>query len=435
MEDTVLRSPDELLAESRRLRGVSATIRARPVSEIVRALGSVGERFLDPKDVLRREARERLSGSAGLSSAMADVVLDGMAADWTTERLRTTLEADFPDPHVLDGFVEASGRTVHAVGAELTVQIVAGGVPGVGVNAMMRALLVKSPTLIRPGRGDEVLSELAVCGLSDEAAWLADAVAIERWDSGDDSATCAAVRHAGVVTVYGSDATVSNVRGLVPAAARVVPYHHRLAVVVIGPETGSETLEPVADRVARSIALFEQRGCVCPHFVYVSRSGVGAERFAEALAEAMGSLEAEWPTVSLEAGEAAALQQLRGVSEMQTAAQGGVVRHGGPDASWTVIYEPDAREGPTTFARGVRVRAYGDERELIEALSPHRAHLQSVGVTGMGDRRHAFALELGRLGATRIVDPGQLSFPPPWWLHDGRRPLEELVRWVELEGE
>lgn len=427
---------ETLLAEARRLRGVAEGLRARPSSDVVDTLGAVGERFLRHDDPLRLEALERLPNSAGLSAPMARVVLDGMAADWTRERIGRAVRYDFPEPGVLDGFRKVGGRMVHAVGAELTVQIVAGGVPGVGVNALMRALLVKSPTLLRQGRGDDVLSELFVRGLAELAGWLSSAVHLTTWPSDDDTCTEAALRHARAITVYGSDATVSGVRAVAPPVARLIEYHHRVAVVVVGRDgLEPDRLPGVVEAVARSVSVFEQRGCVCPHWVVVESGGtVDPEGFGSMLAEAMARVAEEWPTGSLEPAESGALQQLRGVSEMQVASHGGRIWHGGTAAPWTVVYEPEGREGPPTLARGVRIRPWTDLTDMNRILAPFGPHLQTVGVAGLGDRRASVANELARLGATRIVDPGAMAFPPAWWLHDGRRPLDQLVRWVELEG-
>ncbi len=427
--------PESILAEARRLEKAAERLRERPVDSVVRALGSVGERFLDQSDPLRVEALRRLPSDADVSPAMASVILDGMAGDWTRERLDRALRADFPDPGVLDRFCDVAGRRVHAVGPELTVQIVAGGVPGVGVNALLRALLVKSPTLLRPGRGDEVLAELFLRGLSEEAGWLVEAATAMRWRSEATGCTEAALRHARAITVYGSDATVSEIRSAAPVVARLIEYHHRISLVVIGREAlESEVVRGVADEVARSVSLFEQRGCVCPHLVLVESGGaIDPEGFGAELASASARCAETWPALPSATSDVGALQQLRGVTEMQAAASGGRVWHGGASASWTVVYESEPREGPPTTARGVRVRPWSGLDALVRSIGPLGPHLQTVGLTGMGDRRAETALELARLGATRIVEPRDMGFPPPWWLHDGRRPLDELVRWAELE--
>ena len=410
---------------------------ARPWTEIADVLGAVGARFLDPADPLRAEALERLPEEADLSGAMAREVLDGMAADWTVERLRRTVVSEFEEAGCLDGISTVRGREVMAVGPELCLQIVSGSVPGVGVNALLRSLLVKSPTLVKPGRADSLLTELFHRGLRETDESIADALAICYWPGGAEEPQREALAAAEVAVVYGSDGTVWEVRSAAPATTRVVAYHHRIGLALIGREVlTADVVDGVAADTARAVALFEQRGCVCPHLVYVERGGeVEVAGFAERLAVAFGALESTLPSCSLDAVEGAALQQLRGTAELHAASGSGFVRHGGPGASWTVVYEgPGIREeGPLTVARGVRIRDLDDASRLADLIAPLGSHLQSVAYAGLAGRATDIAEAVGRVGASRVVPIDRVSFPPPWWLHDGKGPLSDLVRWVEVE--
>jgi len=409
---------------------------ARPWAEIAGVLGRVGARFRSDNDPLRTEALERLPEDAGLSVAMAREVLDGMSRDWTVDRLSRTVEADFEEPACLDGMSTVRGRHVMAMGPALCLQIVSGSVPGVGVNALLRSLLVKSPTLVKPGRGDIVLTELFARGLREADPQMAEALAVRYWPGGVEAQQRAALAAADVAVVYGSDETVADVRATAPATTRVVAYHHRIGVALIGREVlAPSQIDAVATDTARAVALFEQRGCVCPHVVYVESGGqlAGAD-FADCLASAFGALEEALPSVTLDAAEGAALQQLRGTAELHAATGAGFIRHGGGTAPWTVIYEEQAdHAGPVTLARGVRVQEVDDASALAARLSPLGAHLQSVAYAGLEGRVPEVAESLGRAGASRVVPIDRVSFPPPWWLHDGRGPLRDLVRWVEVE--
>ena len=64
----------------------------RTPTEIAAILGRVGECFLKMDHPLRREALELLPPTSGLSPQMACAVLDGMAADWTEDRLARLLQ-------------------------------------------------------------------------------------------------------------------------------------------------------------------------------------------------------------------------------------------------------------------------------------------------------------------------------------------------------
>ncbi|SVB55291.1 uncharacterized protein METZ01_LOCUS208145, partial [marine metagenome] len=269
----------------------------RTPTEIAAILGRVGECFLKMDHPLRREALELLPPTSGLSPQMARAVLDGMAADWTEDRLARLLQEELVDPGVLNTFLPREGREVMAVGPKLTVQIVAGTVPGVGVGALIRSLLVRSPTLLKPGRGDLVLPVLFARALREVDPALADTLAVVYWQGGNQGAVGSALEKAEVVTVYGSDETVSDLRARTPVTARFVGYHHRVSVGVVGREAYTDAeVEQVADEVARSIAFFDQRGCVSPQAVFAEQGGACLPReFARALAVALDRLEAILP--------------------------------------------------------------------------------------------------------------------------------------------
>lgn len=447
----------EVEAALRRLAGAATELRARPVGEVITALGRAGARFLSEDDPYRLRALEGLPDAARISAEMARVVLDGMASDWTEERLLALVKAEFDHPAVLDGFVErpaagsagarrvravesAPPRRIRAVGPRLCVQIVSGSVPGVSVHALIRSLLVKAPTLLKPGRGDALLPGLFREALAEEDPDLAAVLEVAYWPGGSDDIERVALSAADVAVIYGSDETVESLRAMAPATTRVVAYQHRVGVGVVGREAlGSEfgsadrTAATAAD-VARAVALFEQRGCVCPQMVFVEEGGSSAPAdFARALAAAFADIEGELPSPPLTTDQASALVQLRGTMEMHEAAGSVELHHGGSEAPWTVIFEGAPVPVPGDAPRTVRIRPVADIVEVGEAVEPLGPHLQSVGYVGTGSRAAALAEVLGQAGASRVVSFPALSFPPPWWLHDGRGPLRELVRWVEWE--
>lgn len=394
---------------------------------------------------------------------MAEAVLDGMATDWSEERLRALVSAEFEEPAVLDGWVtrfvpgvdasrSPSTRRLRAFGPTLCVQIVSGSVPGVAVHALIRSLLVKAPTLLKPGKGDALLAGLFAEALAEEDRGLADALAVVYWPGGSEEVERRVLRAAEVAVVYGDDETVGALRALAPATTRVVAYHHRVGVGVVGRgvlgggdgDSGAtakssdrvEAAKVAASEVARAVALFEQRGCVCPQVVFVEEGGaVTPADFAREVAAALDALEADLPSAPQEAEESAGVAQLRGILELQEAAGRSEVRHGGGEAPWTVAFEVEPLALPAVGPRTVRVRPVPDLSELESMLTPLGPHLQSVGYAGLGKELEEVAGVLGRVGASRIVPFRALSFPPPWWLHDGRGPLSELVRWTEVEEE
>jgi hypothetical protein len=81
----------------------------------------------------------------------------------------------------------------------------------------------------------------------------------------------------------------------------------------------------------------------------------------------------------------------------------------------------------------VRVCPLRDAGELPKLLAPAAGHLQTLADGGFGARLEALAAACGQVGVSRVTPLARVAFPPPWWHHDGRGSLIDLVRWVGLE--
>ena len=420
------------------LRDAGRALRDRPVRELVQSIGRAAERFLDPEDRVRLEALEWLVPTAGISAEMAAVVLTGMARDWTGDRLAELLERELGAPEVLDGFQRLdSGRTVHATGSALSFHVGAGTVPGVSVSSMIRALLVKSAVLLKPGKGDVALPVLFARAMAEEDPELARGVAVVYWPGGDSPAEELALESAEVVVAYGSSESVAALRARSAVTSRFVPYHHRVSVGVVGRDAlSSDGAARVAVDAAAAVSMFDQRGCVSPHVVYVERGGAtdpGA--WAGTLAEAMAEVELELPGGRLTPDEASSLHQLRGATELEEASGSGVRVYHGDRGSWTVIYQESPTFTVSCQNRVVYVKPVSDLAEVPELLYDLRRHLQTVAIAGAGARRGALATALGRVGVTRVTSFEGAPWPPPWWHHDGASVFDGLIRWIDLEDE
>jgi hypothetical protein len=418
------------------LREAREGLAARTARGVASTLGRVGARFLDPGDPLRGEALDLLPETSGLSAQMAAAVLDGMASDWTEQRLLALLDSEFTDCAVLDGFVEVGAKHLRAMGPELCVQVVSGSVPGVGATALFRSLLVKGPTLVKPGRGDVVLPVLAARAIQEEDPVLGDAIAVVYFPGGSESLEDAALLAGDVVVAYGGDEAVRSLRARSPVTARFVAYHHRVSFGIVGREAvaAEHHAHQVMSEVAGAVAFFDQRGCVSPQVVYVEEGGaVSPREFARGLADALRVVEDNLPGGVLDAAEASARHQARGTAELMAASGSGVEVHHGGDAGWAVIYDPAAAFAPSCVGRVVRVKPVADVLHTPGLVAHFASHLQSVGVAGVGDRIARLSEELAHVGVSRITGFDMMPFPPPDWHHDGQGPLRALVGWVDLE--
>ena len=440
-DDLRLRFPTPDPAVARRLCDhlvdAGARLHERRTDALVASLGSAGTRFLDPADPIRKAALDLLPAAAGLSPAMAREVLDGMARDWTADRLKRLVRAQFPDPGVLDGFRPGPGGSrVRAFGHRLVVQLGAGNVAGVSVVGMARSLLARSPVLLKPGLHDAVLPVLYARALADRDPELAAALAVLYWPGGGgDTVEAEVLAQAGLVVVYGGGDTVGAVRARLPATTPLVAYGHRVGVALVGREAlAAGRADRTASAAARAVAAFDQRGCVSPHLFWVEEGGaLTPAEWAARLAAAMAAVERQLPAGPIPPEVASQVQQLRGSWELK--------RAGGQDArvfrpegaEWTVAYDPDPAFAPSCLGRFVWVKPVPGLERVAGLLTGLRPFLQTAGLCGAGARAAQLVDQLGAAGVSRVTSLRRLAWPPAWWHHDGGDPLRALVRWVDWE--
>ncbi|MDT8370240.1 MAG: hypothetical protein RQ745_13620, partial [Longimicrobiales bacterium] len=85
--------------------------------------------------------------------------------------------------------------------------------------------------------------------------------------------------------------------------------------------------------------------------------------------------------------------------------------------------------------RGVLITPVERVEAIEEVMGHLRGRLQVVGVGGLDAESEArVAGWAAAAGASRVAPLKAVAYPPPWWIHDGRGPLDALVdrvEWVE----
>lgn len=422
------------------LRAAGPALRSRTSVELVTALGRAGRRFGDPRDPLRIEAEAALPAEAGFSPQMSSRIIDGMAHGWEIGALERLLRTEFPDPAVLDEFrPNGLGQELRAFGGTFAFHIGSGNVAGVGATSIIRSLLVKCPVLLKPGRGDVVLSRLLVQAIGETDPGLANAAVVAYWPAGQGgSLESLALSEADRVVAYGGNDLIARLRSRLPPTTPLVAYHHRLSIGGVARESlSSVSRATTAARAAASaVAAFDQRGCVSPQVIWVEKGAlVEPLRWAELLLEQLATLSATLPAGAVDPASATQFQQLVGTFEVKQAA-GGAHRVLGQGLKQGVVFfdpEPNVGSALTVACRAVIVKPIPDLSGLPEVLGPVSRVLQTFGLAGPAKRRRALANSLANFGLTRVTTFDRQPWPPAWWRHDGTEPLRALVDWVELE--
>lgn len=407
-------------------------LQALGVRRRLEILSMAGERFLSKSDPLRHEAEARIPAEARLSLAAVQTLLDRVAQGWTRQSLERLLAQDFSDPEMLDRFVPGpSGGSERAIAPRLLVQYASGNVPGTGATALIRGLLIGSPTLLKPGSGDRVLPELLARGLREAAPDLEGTFGLLPWrggEGGQEEQAC--LKAAELVVVYGGEDAARSVRERLSPLTPLRVYGPRISggVVLRDRTLDAEVLEHAAD----AVAVYEQRGCVSPQVIWVEEGGGRSPReWAEALGQALEARR------HAEVADGIVDRRMTYEEALFDAAHDpdrAVL--GGPEQGWMVLFEPRAtRLTPTCLGRTVRVHGFAQPAEIVSALRPMAPYLQTMALEGEGPDRLALANLLAGSGVTRITRFKDQPWPEAWWKEDGEGPLRTLVRWAVLEDD
>jgi hypothetical protein len=401
------------------LRDAGAALRALPIARLHTALADVLDAWRAPASPWQAELVERLPACTGFSP---ETVRRGLAlglAPYGGEALHALVRGELGGPAGLDPRAACSWQ-----GFPTTAVVLAGAIPLPTVPALVAPLALRSPVLVKPSAHDPVTAPLLARALGERLPELGDCVAVVDFRH-DDAEALDALCTADCVVATGSDAAVGALAARVRGTRRFVGHGHRHSLALIGEEAtrGAEGLR-AARGVALDVALWDQLGCLSPLAAYVVGDLRAAERFADALATALGALERRMPRGRVEPAAAAAIARERAQAEMRAAGGEPVSLRVGPGTSWTVVCEAGLARRPAPLHRFVRVHAVG-EAELREALRD--APLAGVAV------RAAPGATLLDCGASRVCAPGRLQTPPLAWPRGGLGVLTSLARRVSLE--
>jgi hypothetical protein len=407
-----------------RLRSAGQRLRNRPARDTIDALASVLETWRDADSRVRHALRTEYADATGFSPAMVEAGMERALEGWTGDALRSLLDRE------LGGIEALEGSAIRNVsGFEVTSVLLAGSLPSPTLLGLLAPLVLRSPVLAKTSAHDPVTAGLVANSVAAADPELGACIEISSF-SGDDSECVDALLEADCVVASGSDQTLASVSERVQPPRRLVGYGHRLSVAALAADRPDDS----AARLAEDVALWDQLGCLSPLAVFVAdRDRSGAAAFGAELAGALADLEERWPRGRIPPRAAATIKRERDEAEMR-AADGAPVRlYRGAGSSWTVVVEADSRFRPAPLHRFVRVHPVAGLTGLVEALTPVKHHLASVGIGGFAARRGEMVAALGQLGVSRICPLGTMQAPPLSWCHDNRGVLLPLARLFDTD--
>jgi len=339
----------------------------------------------------------------------ADIVR--LLGDISASDLTDWVKAELGHADALDVFRPHGPLSSRAFAPEHLLHIVSGNTPHAALQSLLRGLLLGSYNTIKlPSSGLEELTdwvESLEAPLRELVEYTSELSEVH-W------------QRANAVIATGSDETMAQVLDQLRPDQVFIPHGHKISIGIV---TGD--FENAAALAAKDCSLFNQRGCLSPHAIYVQGD---VRQFAQFFTKEMDKFNQHTPAEPLSLSEAGAVTNLRETTRFTAVNEDSTELWHSYDLAWTVVFENSSVLKLSCLNRCVYVKP------LPEDISPSNlgseaAHLSTIALHPFDK---SLAESLTTLPAHRICPLGKSQQPDLFWHHDGFDPLASLVKWKDL---
>ncbi|MDR1187217.1 MAG: hypothetical protein LBK95_07160 [Bifidobacteriaceae bacterium] len=411
------------LVDGRVVDGAEAAVALETLDERIAATLSRGT--LDPDVVI--EACDRLVAGLDLDRWTRVAANLGVPEDLAQGYIAAAREA-FSGPALrrrLERELGADRAATRPLGTLL--HIAAGNMDGLPAFSLIEGLLAGNINLLKLPAAEGGLSVTLLQELVATAPALGEYIYVFDYSSRDVTAISELIAAADAVVVWGGDAAVTALRGLVGPNTRLIEWGHKVS---FGYVTSCERATDGPDGLGGLAANMVQTGqalCSSCQGIFVdtdSPEQVDAfcERFLPVLERAFREHGAD-----LSGAQGAATLELY-TAELEAPATGGRVFRG----HGCGLIARSAGPAEPAPAPGVAWVKPLPRDQILRVLRPHKNHLQTVGLVCAPEERAALAESFWRAGAVRVVQGASMSTLSAVSPHDGDYPLRRYTKLVEL---
>lgn len=397
----------------------------KPVRSIITAIDAAAIRWSDARFEPRLRARDAVSARTGYSLPAVDYALDRIFGSMRRGPIEAVIADELGCLDVLDRLAERKDRPrAQALPLGRICIISSRTTIGVALVPAIFALCAKCDVLVKD-REDHLVASFFTT-LTEELPMLGEALSAENW-TGDNGTVDLSLFAA--VVAFGNDATLAQIAANVRFPTRMIAFGSKASAGYVAREalTDADAVEAIARGAARDLVLYETEGCLSLHALFVERGGrVSAERFTEALVDAMRAAAVEFPAAPSDPVTDALRAMARDLAVFRTTGVGS-----DPRAQFLAVLDPPFDEPPFFLPRAIGVRRVERPAQASEYLQRHGIALEALAVAGP----RPDLLELAaNAGAARIAPFGALQAPPLGAFHGGRPRIAEFVRWIGSEA-
>jgi hypothetical protein len=374
---------------------------AIPRDRIAAALSLTCGRWHDRGFEARRQTLSQAAGASGFSPALLDESLDALLKPFHPRAFESLAAKLVTRPQLL-GF------------------IMPGNVIGAGLHEVCQALVGGAAIMLKTSSAEPRFFAALVRTLREIDPQVGARIAVLNWSRADTDRTAAMKQACDRVIAFGSDESIAAL----DSGAGLVAFGNRAGGAIVASDCAGIA---TADAIARDIGLFERRGCLSCHHVFVenSRSGAARDSAAEIAAALDRFAEQFPPPIALPLQAAASIRSARENARWRRLGGQDVAMWEGERMGWTVIYDGAADFRISPGYRTVCVTPFRDLGDLVRRLEPAAGRLEAFAIADSSGRFAQARAHLKNIDVSYLAAPGEMQSPPLDWRH-GRGALLDL---------
>jgi hypothetical protein len=308
---------------------------------------------------------------------------------------------------------------------ELIALITPANIPGAGLHELVAALIAGCAVIVKTSVSEPVFfAEFATTLHQLDARFGSDfgeRLQVFNWGRERADLTDALIDSCDRALAFGDDATIAQLKR---RDRRVIGFGARVSAVAVTRQAVHEALAQTARTVAVDCALFDQRGCLSPHHIFVEdRAREFASQMAAAFRELDGLFDRGGTPRKMSLEEAAAVRRVRAAARWRALGGSAVELWEDRNLEWTVVFDREARFTHSPGFCSVCVSPFENLADLEYRLAPVDGRLEGFALacgTGFAAGEvEPFVALVKRLGASYVCAPGKMQSPPLDWPHCG----------------
>lgn len=404
-----------------------------PLDEIIEFLGACRERMQLDTNPYLQEAMERTLATNPLPRRVVENLYRS-APDFLLESsLRSQVEANFPNPEVLDGWV--SRRDIHGQEGAIRafpprmIHMLAGNSPTGCLASIVQGALVKAINVFKMPSSDPFtcVAMLRTMADVDPDHPVVKSMSAVYWRGGDKAIeqTLYRPQYFDRIVAWGGGEAISNVIGYLGPGLQLVSFDPKSSISLIGPEgfQSTEIIDQVAEAAAEDVTVFNQEACLASRFIFVEGEREGIEQFCGRLQERLTvdrEMASEFaPPLPADIREQIEMLQMMG-DDLRV--------WGRADGRGMVLLTDE----PVDFHPSNKTVNVVHLQSLDDSVPHVNLATQTIGVYPP-ERKKALRDRLAGAGAQRVVRLGSANKHVMGSPHDAMFPLQRFVHWMSDE--